>query len=172
MFSTDGPDLRVLVLRLGREAGGVFFSSLHAHQLHLGLREAEDEARQQRRDGQSVGQGQTHQTRIHGAEPVLDHGDRPEARHHRHPDQLQAHVQPLRGGAAQEQAALVLLQAFGTFLLEPTKQVGIGSARKTRFNLEPGLTWQKRRWPGRSPARSASPRSASTRATASGCTGA
>lgn len=55
-------DLCVLVLRLSGEAGGVLLSSLHTHQLHLSLGKAEYESRQQRCDGQGIGQGQTYQT--------------------------------------------------------------------------------------------------------------
>lgn len=55
-------DLCALLLRLGGQAGGVLLGPLHAHKLHLRLGEAEYESRQQGCDGQSVGQGQTHQT--------------------------------------------------------------------------------------------------------------
>ena len=50
---------------------------------------------------------------------MLDDGDRAEARHHGDSDKLQTDVQPLHGGVAQEQAALVLLQTPGDFLLKP-----------------------------------------------------
>ncbi|TNN60496.1 hypothetical protein EYF80_029347 [Liparis tanakae] len=48
-------------LRLGGEPRGVLLAALHAHQLHLRLREAEHEAAQQVRDGERVGQRQAHQ---------------------------------------------------------------------------------------------------------------
>lgn len=50
---------------------------------------------------------------------MLDHGDCPEAAHHGDADQLQADVEPLHGGRAEEAAALVQLQAPGVFLLKP-----------------------------------------------------
>ena len=56
------PHLCVQLLRLDGKAGGVFLSSLHTHQLHLSLGEVGYEARQQHRDGEGVGQRQTHQT--------------------------------------------------------------------------------------------------------------
>lgn len=50
---------------------------------------------------------------------MLDHSDHPEAAHHGYADQLQADVQPLPRGVAQEQAALVELQAPGDLVLKP-----------------------------------------------------
>lgn len=50
---------------------------------------------------------------------MLDHGDCPQAAHHGDTDQLQADVQPLHGGRAEEAAALVQLQAPGVFFLKP-----------------------------------------------------
>ena len=58
-------------------------------------------------------------TWIDRVEVVLDDGDHPDARHHSYTDQLQADVQPLHGGVAKEQAALVLLQTPGDLLLKP-----------------------------------------------------
>lgn len=58
-------------------------------------------------------------TRVHGAVLVLDDGHGGQAAHHRHPDQLQADVQPLHGRPAQELAALVELQEPGGLLLKP-----------------------------------------------------
>lgn len=49
-------DLHVLLLWFHWETSGVILCSLHTHQLHLSLSEAEYEAGQQRGDGQSVGQ--------------------------------------------------------------------------------------------------------------------
>lgn len=50
---------------------------------------------------------------------MLDHGDSPQAAHHSDADQLQADVQPLHGGCAEEAAALVQLKAPGVFFLKP-----------------------------------------------------
>lgn len=50
---------------------------------------------------------------------MLHDGDHPEARHHSNANQLQADVQPLHGGVAKEQAALVLLQTSGDLILKP-----------------------------------------------------
>lgn len=77
-------------------------------------------------------------TRVHGAILVLDDGHGGEAAHHRHPDQLQADVQPLHGCPAQELAALVQLQAPAGLLLKPgpeetTTQVGSEQLLQNNF---------------------------------------
>lgn len=65
-------------------------------------------------------------TWINRTKLVLDHSDHAEARHHSDANQLQADVQPLHGGVAKEQAALVLLQTFSTLLLKPGRTERIG----------------------------------------------
>ena len=57
-------------------------------------------------------------TRVDGFELVLDDGDHADARHHDNADHLQADVQPLHGGVAKEQTALVLLQTPLVLLLK------------------------------------------------------
>lgn len=52
---------------------------------------------------------------------VLDDGNPPEACHHSYSNQLQTDVQPLHGGIAEKQAALVLLQTFSALLLKSGK---------------------------------------------------
>lgn len=58
-------------------------------------------------------------TWIHRRKLVLDDSDRAKARYHSNANQLQADVQPLHGGIAEEQAALVPLQPPGALLLKP-----------------------------------------------------
>lgn len=119
LFGPRWGQLCVLVLWLSGKAGGVLLGSLHTHQLHLRLGEAEYDAAQQGCDGQGVGQGQTHQTRIDRVILVLDDSNHGKAGHHSNANQLQADAQPLAGGVAKEQAALVLLQTLGDLLFKP-----------------------------------------------------
>lgn len=125
------------------KASGVFLSPLHTHQLHFSLCEAEYEARQQQCYGQSIGQGQAHQTWVeqhdystpgnkylsHQIQPFLTWIDRtvlvlndsyhPKTCHYSDTNQLQADVQPLHGSTAKKQASLVLLQTPGTLPFKP-----------------------------------------------------
>lgn len=64
---------------------------------------------------------------------VLDDSEHPEAGDHDDADQLQPDAQPLHGGVAQEQAALVLLQTPGDLLLEPATTKRVGDAVKRWF---------------------------------------
>lgn len=54
-------DLFVLILWFDGKVSGVLLSSLHTNQLHFSLGKAEYESREQRCDGQGIGEGQTHQ---------------------------------------------------------------------------------------------------------------
>lgn len=54
-------DLFVLVLWLDGKVSGVLLCSLHTNQLHFSLGKAEYESREQRGDGQGIGEGQPHQ---------------------------------------------------------------------------------------------------------------
>lgn len=167
--SSSWSHLWVLVLRLGWKAGGVLLSPLHTHQLHLRLSEGGDEAGQQRCDGQGVREGQTHQTwqgrakhitelifsrhvatkpgsgltRIDRLELMLDDCESPEAGYHGDADQLQADVQPLHGGFAEEPAALVLLQTPGVLLHKPAAKKLSSSVtheeKKPRLSLKGGF---------------------------------
>lgn len=136
-------DLLIQMLWFSWKASGVFLSPLHTHQLHFSLCEAEYEARQQQGYGQSVGQGQAHQTWVeqhdhstpgnnylsHQIQPFLTWIDRtvlvlndsyhPKTCHYSDTNQLQADVQPLHGSTAKKQASLVLLQTPGALPFKP-----------------------------------------------------
>lgn len=59
---------------------------------------------------------------------MLDDSDHPQDTHHSNTNQLQADVQPLHGGIAQELASLVQVQTLSALLLKPrtTKKVTEG----------------------------------------------
>ena len=61
-------------------------------------------------------------TWVYRAVVVLEDGDGADAGNQGDPDQLQADVQPLHGGVAYEQAALVVVQAPHALLLKPAVQ--------------------------------------------------